>query len=419
MAVKDSAKTYCLYCKKILSDPKEIELQYHISCKTDMDTFENDNTGIEWRLAQALGLSEGEVATGINKKEIRYILDRQNKIKELEIKDLDINNKFNDIQLFPTQLPDLQILSITAVVEHDVKVGWWKSDFQELPKNIGALKKLKILNLSGNSLKALPESIGGLTNLRELYLEYNDIQELPNSITNLVNLEILNVSYNPLKTLPDHFEDLKSLKKLLLKDNRFDGTPMFYDITLPKNFGNLPKLEELRFYYELEGLPETFMNLKNLRLLEIQGRMRSLRHKEAKLSVIDFGTLTELKELRLRSCSISPSPEFYSRMKKVEILAITDNPDYFQKQKVFDFLPDSLLRLDLRDNELKEIPEAITRLENLKFLDLRNNELTKLPEAITKLEKLLSLDLRKNSINTSIYENEDYFPFFKRTRTLI
>ena len=401
MAVKDSVKTYCLYCKKILSDAKEIELQYHISCKTDIDKFENNNTSIEWQLAKALGLSESEIVEGLNKKEIKYVLYRnkninRNKIKELEIRDLNINNKFNDIQLSPTLLSDLQVLSITAVIDFDPKMGWWKSDFKELPENIGVLKKLKTLNLSGNALKSLPASIGELTNLRILNLECNDLNELPNTVTKLVHLETLILSYNPLTTLPDHFEDLRNLKKLLLKDNKFDDTPMFYGITFPNNFGNLPKLEELRFYYELVSLPESFLNLKNLRLLEIHGRLRVLRHKETKFSVIDLSKLAKLKDLRLYACPFKPSYESYSFLKNLESLLITDDPDYFKDLKVFDVLPNSLVTLILQYNELKKLPTSITGLENLKFLDLRKNE-----------------------IDTSIYEDENMFPFFKRCRTII
>ena len=39
-----------------------------------------------------------------------------------------------------------------------------------LPKSIGLLTKLKILNIKENGLKSLPETIGQLTVLEELHL---------------------------------------------------------------------------------------------------------------------------------------------------------------------------------------------------------------------------------------------------------
>ncbi|MEH2263508.1 COR domain-containing protein, partial [Nostoc sp.] len=58
----------------------------------------------------------------------------------------------------------------------------------------------------------------------------------------------------------------------------------------------------------------------------------------------------------------------------------------------------NLTQLDLRNNQITQIPEAIAKLTNLTQLDLRNNQITQIPEAIAKLTNLTQLILSDNQI---------------------
>ncbi len=67
---------------------------------------------------------------------------------------------------------------------------------KELPKEIGNLRNLTLLNLSCNELTELPKEIGNLTNLTELDLSGNQLTELPKEIRNLTNLTELTLELN-------------------------------------------------------------------------------------------------------------------------------------------------------------------------------------------------------------------------------
>ena len=52
-----------------------------------------------------------------------------------------------------------------------------------------------------------------------------------------------------------------------------------------------------------------------------------------------------------------------------------------------------LTTLNLKDNQLTELPETIGQLTSLETLDLSSNELTELPETIGQLMELKELNL--------------------------
>lgn len=242
MAVKDSVKTYCLYCKKILSNPKEIKLQYHISCKNKLK--DKDKIGF---LAKTLSLPKSDIDKLLRNGDIKYTLDKNNNITELNIiSAIYVNGKglngslFNNINLPTTRLQELRVFSFSYDYDWNHDDGWWKSEFKDVQENIGELKNLEVLNLSGNSITRLPDSIGDLTNLKELYLDCNNLKNLPKTITKLINIEKLTLSDNPLSDLPTEMNYLTNLKSLRIGNEQI--------ISFTKLSNNLVKLEELIIY---------------------------------------------------------------------------------------------------------------------------------------------------------------------------
>ncbi|EEY54845.1 uncharacterized protein PITG_08406 [Phytophthora infestans T30-4] len=59
-----------------------------------------------------------------------------------------------------------------------------------------------------------------------------------------------------------------------------------------------------------------------------------------------------------------------------------------------------LQRLDLSNNQLRDLPDAVYALQSLETLDLQQNRLTSLPTDVHKLTQLETLDIRHNKLET-------------------
>ena len=137
-------------------------------------------------------------------------------------------------------------------------------NIKELPKSIGALDTLKILNLNYNQLKTLPEEIGEPLFLEKLLVKNNNITTLPETIGALTRLRHLNFTRNELDLLPCSITELKRLKLLNLNFNNLQN--------LPNKFGDLMSLEKIFCdYNQLQNLPDTFHKLRNLERIDLQG----------------------------------------------------------------------------------------------------------------------------------------------------
>ncbi|GIL70394.1 hypothetical protein Vretimale_3584 [Volvox reticuliferus] len=96
---------------------------------------------------------------------------------------------------------------------------------QELPEEIGQLKRLERLSVSGNRLHALPPAIGGLESLQALVVSRNALETLPDELGSCARLEELDAQSNDLAAIPAALGQLKRLKMLQLDNNRIFAVP--------------------------------------------------------------------------------------------------------------------------------------------------------------------------------------------------
>lgn len=94
------------------------------------------------------------------------------------------------------------------------------SNLTEVPvRELAAVPKATILDLSCNNIIMLTPEFCSLTHLVKLDLNKNQLSCLPDDMGNLVNLQHLDLLGNKLSVLPVSFSQLRSLRWLDLKDN--------------------------------------------------------------------------------------------------------------------------------------------------------------------------------------------------------
>ena len=165
------------------------------------------------------------------------------------------------------------------------------SNYDNLPENLGNIKGLKRLFLSGTTIKELPSSIEGLTTFTFLILEdCKNLKCLPRSICSLKQLECLDLSgCSNCDNLPENLGNLKGLKKLYLEGTAVKELPSSIEgltalnlltlndcknlVCLPSTICNLNLLEclDLSGCSNCENLPENLGNLNGLKKVSVSG----------------------------------------------------------------------------------------------------------------------------------------------------
>jgi Leucine-rich repeat (LRR) protein len=126
----------------------------------------------------------------------------------------------------------------------NLEVLSFKNDhLKEIPMEIGFLKNLKVLDLSGNDFTSLPKSFSELNHLEELFLndeKYLQFDKNKKTLNLPKNLRILHLEDDNLSNLPKEVYDLQNLESLFLNHNNF--------IEVPKDLEGLKNLRQLDFH---------------------------------------------------------------------------------------------------------------------------------------------------------------------------
>ncbi len=282
------------------------------------------------------------------------------------------------------------------------------SKLQFLPKSIGQLKNLKILEIQENrETMELPEEIGNLTSLVKLCLYRTDVKVLPLTIGQLKNLQELDLGKSTIRTLPPCIGRLENLREIDLDNARNLSK-------LPDEIGNLTSLTKLNLSHtcSLLALPTTIGRLRNLPELD-------LRYSGVKELPRGIGDMTSLKFLILTKCPMESLPPSIGKLKNLRHLdlmrmeALSKLPDeigdttllqslYISHTSALKVLPPSIGKLkDLRviiAEELNAFPKVICKLTCLKCLNLASSQLKSLPRSIGHLKNLEILNLKYSGV---------------------
>ncbi len=217
---------------------------------------------------------------------------------------------------------------------------------------------VKKLDVSRQGLKTIPASITNFRNLSSLNLSGNDLEVLPSFFSSLVNLKELNLSHMPTLKATQLFDNIKSLRNLRSL-NLESGT----FVILPYEVTELKNLEYINLHNNLfDELPTFVLELTELKSLNLSNN---------KLEKLDYGIykLQNLKEIDL---------------------SFNEKLDYGDAMFTLSYMT-NLEKVSIRG--LKEVPEELNKLQQVKYLDLSRGEFDRIPIKMKDLNSLEHLNL--------------------------
>ncbi|XP_042386758.1 receptor-like protein EIX2 [Zingiber officinale] len=297
------------------------------------------------------------------------------------------NSWFHQINYNSLEVLALSNCSLQDAVGAGTSIMKLNSSSNQIEGNISVnAKKLKYLDLSGNSLTRVPLDMGNLIQLEYLDLQHNQItKEILLSLGNLINLEYLNLFDNEIfGEIPLSIGNLTSLIYLDMSYNAISGR-------IPDVLCNFVYLEEIilfgnDFYGEI---PKNISKLHNLLNFEVSVNKLT---GQIPLSLAD---LCNLEGLGLSHNNISG-----------ELTNLLDGLSKCPQGS-------NLQSFDITDNMFSGlIPLSLGQLAQLQYLDISWNSLQgNVTEAhLSHLTNLKHLDICHNSLNVIL--SDDWLPPF-------
>ncbi|KAJ1259028.1 hypothetical protein BS78_10G122200 [Paspalum vaginatum] len=257
-------------------------------------------------------------------------------------------------------------------------------------KNIGLLLHLKYVHFPASYIYALPRSIGNLRGLQILDIRISNIATLHSEITKLQNLRSLRCSKeidNSYVRISQYGEWLKVALELIASgdhDEYRNEIANFYmgfsscwscsnGVKLPKGVGSLKQLqilEKVDIRRTSRKAIKELGELTQMRKLAVAGRGASKKKSEAFCETIE-----KLSSLR----SLSVSSKDMDNVDELDMLVSFESPLL------------SLDRLKL-EGQLKEIPAWVAKSVNLVKIDLEYCKLKEV-EALAQLPNLMQFSL--------------------------
>jgi len=122
-----------------------------------------------------------------------------------------IKESFNNIK---DRVPTMSTFGYICMNNRVIGLCLENENISSLPDSIGSLDDLKNFTVTRCHIKTLPRTIGNLFKLQVLQLQQNEIEQLPESMGNLIDLKTLTISWNKIKTFPESIGNLKNLASL-------------------------------------------------------------------------------------------------------------------------------------------------------------------------------------------------------------
>ncbi|PHJ22035.1 leucine rich repeat protein [Cystoisospora suis] len=350
-----------------------------------------------------------------------------------------VDISFNAIRELPYGVPDAEVeRSPRAEVKyHEL----WpvlqffiarENKLTSLPEAFCVLPNLKHLDLTGNSLISLPANFSSLSALVELRIGNNKLQRLPNDLHLLHSLAVIDCSHNSLVEIPRRLLSCAcpALQSLICSFNQIrqlsvgqcmcagscdasaspsPSSPVRSPcsrlevlecasnclVSLPEGFGMVfSRLRQLDLRNNfISDLPSAFPPSSIQRLILANNRITSFPASSSNsplacpLSVSrgsSYGEVASGSHVKPGIPSHEPSvpsASFLSRCAHLSVLDISSNKIECLAETDWQYLS-SLATLDVRNNELTDIPNALGFLPSLQRLYVSGNRIKKIRSSL-------------------------------------
>ncbi|KAJ3160321.1 cysteinyl-tRNA synthetase [Geranomyces michiganensis] len=356
----------------------------------------------------------------------------QNELSKVP-RSLQFINTLTEIDLSNNQISSLQgsgLENVTGLVKLLLGGNLIDQIPEELPRGC---QKLEILDLSNNRLRSFPEELCRYLGKSLIHLDLNFCRikgPIPESVGDLERLMYLRLAGNrAYGALPWRLGDLQQLQELDLRGNSFgyaDGEEaMVMDVLC-----RCAKLETVRldanrvrwvgrwadrlsesnrsspaqrFEEDLDfsSSADNALEISHLKHLSLGSQVDPGRSMVFRLSNAS-GSLTELN---ISYCGIDYlPPNFFRRLPGLQVLNLNGNrmrdlPDFTGGSNLRD------IRLELRElhvsnNFLEFLPDDIGELDNLIALDVKGNNLRELPAEIWRCRSLKIINASSNRLDS-------------------
>ncbi|CAI5718491.1 hypothetical protein KXD40_000149 [Peronospora effusa] len=378
-----------------------------------LTSLDLSNNKLEGCLSEQLGKLYKLRELGLEGNMLTKLPDSIGELVHLEV--LRVEN--NQLRTFPSTIGRLRNLKTLSAHSNQIT---------DLPLSFGLLTGLLTLDMSKNRLVTMGDALPELVSIKYIDLRQNKLEVFPTLPKNNTCLDQLFLGFNMLREIPDDIilNVMESITVLDVRDNKLqhlsDRIPQLYRLKTLDVTNN-----------DLHDLPAGLGYLKHLDHLLVEGNpLRSIRR-----AIISSGTEPLKKYLRTRGgppvgvdAMEEEVDEFTIRQRNTEQdepmaeepphedeylfrnaaasgnLHLVDMklkrlPDQLHSAGKYNF-GETLLQLDISENWLLELPEAIGDLKSLHSLTAEKCGLKSVHPSIAMIPSLEHLRLSKNSLTT-------------------
>jgi Leucine-rich repeat (LRR) protein len=255
-------------------------------------------------------------------------------------------------------------------------------ELESLPESLWELTDLQILNIRNNHISSLSPEMANMQHFTTLFADHNAFTEFPMVLTGMSSIIFIDLSYNQIANFPVEIKNLVNIQYLYLDENQITEIPIeitemplvatdIQIITLVNN----PVWDDFPREIKTGSTWDLFVYLNPDIATDPSRQPNYQNARQMILDAVDAGG-SHAYRLNFGEFGLTVLP-----------------PEIGQ-------LGELLYELDLRGNQLSDLPPELSQLTNLHTLYLSRNAFTEFPEAILELTNLEILDLRENSISS-------------------